>query len=73
MSWEKEITCDLPSILLLFHNKFNKFDNTGAGTLDSFYHMALKLLLNRALTENDFAIYMQHYYKSHYNKCYQNL
>ena len=34
----------LPHILSLFRNKFNKFDNTGAGMSDSFYHMTLKLL-----------------------------
>ena len=27
-------------------NKFNKFNNTGAGMLDSIYHMTLKLLKN---------------------------
>ena len=34
----------LPSILSLFRNKFNKFNNTGARMLDSIYHMTLKLL-----------------------------
>ena len=29
----------LPSILSLFRNEFNKFDNTGARMLDSIYHM----------------------------------
>ena len=29
----------LPSILLLFCNKFNKFNNTVARMLDSIYHM----------------------------------
>ena len=33
----------LPSILLLFCNKFNQFNNTGALMLDSIYHMTLKL------------------------------
>ena len=33
----------LQSILSLFHNEFDKFNNTGAQMLDSFYHMALKL------------------------------
>ena len=28
----------LPSILLLFRNKFIKFNNTGARMLDSIYH-----------------------------------
>ena len=34
----------LPSILSLFRNEFNKFNNTGAQMLDSFYRMALTLL-----------------------------
>ena len=29
----------LPSILSLFCNEFNKFNNTRAGMLDSIYHM----------------------------------
>ena len=33
----------LPSILSLFRNGFNKFNNTGAQTLDSIYHMTLQL------------------------------
>ena len=37
---------DLASILSLFHNEFNKFDNKGALMIDSIYHMALKLLKN---------------------------
>ena len=32
----------LPSILSLFRNEFNKFNNTGARMLDSIYHMTLK-------------------------------
>ena len=36
----------LPSILSLFHNKFNKFNNTRARMLDSIYHMTLRLLWN---------------------------
>ena len=34
----------LPSILSLFRNEFNKFNNTGARMLDSIYHMTLRLL-----------------------------
>ena len=30
--------------LSLFHKEFDKFNNTGAGILDSIYHMTLKLL-----------------------------
>ena len=36
----------LPSILSLFRNKFNKFNNTGARMLDSIYQMKLKILRN---------------------------
>ena len=32
----------LPSILSLFRNKFNIFNNTRARMLDSIYHMTLK-------------------------------
>ena len=32
----------LSSILFLFRNELNKFNNTGAQILDSFYHMTLK-------------------------------
>ena len=35
----------LQSILSLFDNKFNKFNNTGARMLDSIYHMTSKLFL----------------------------
>ena len=34
----------LPSILSLFHNEFNKFNNTRALMLDSIYHIPLRLL-----------------------------
>ena len=36
----------LPSILSLFRNEFNKFNNTRARMLDYIYHMALILLWN---------------------------
>ena len=35
----------LPSILSLFLNEFNKFNNTGAQMLDSIYFITLKLFL----------------------------
>ena len=35
---------DLPSILSLFRNEFNKFNNIRARMLDSIYHMALRSL-----------------------------
>ena len=34
----------LPSILSLFRNEFNKFNNRIARMLDSIYHMTLRLL-----------------------------
>ena len=34
----------LPIILSLFRNKFNKFNSTRAGMLDSIYHITLRLL-----------------------------
>ena len=34
----------LPSILSLFHNELNKFNNTRARMLDSIYQMTLRLL-----------------------------
>ena len=33
----------LPSILSLFRKDFNKFNNTGARMLDSYYHMTSKV------------------------------
>ena len=36
----------LSSILTLFRNELNKFSHTGAGILDSFYHMTITLLKN---------------------------
>ena len=35
----------LSSILSLFRNEFDKFNNTRAGMLDSIYHMMLKFIL----------------------------
>ena len=34
----------LRSILSLFHNEFNKFNNTRVRMLDSIYHITLRLL-----------------------------
>ena len=34
----------LPSILLLFHNEFNKLNNTASPMLDSIYHITLNNL-----------------------------
>ena len=49
----KKIRCEvLPSILSVFPKEFNKFNNTGARTQDSIYHMSLKS--NFALKRCDF-------------------
>ena len=42
--WKSHKIRGLPSILSLFRNKFNKFNNTGARMLDSIYHITLKNL-----------------------------
>ena len=34
----------LPSVLSLFRNELNKFNKTGAGMLDSIYHMPVESL-----------------------------
>ena len=34
----------LSSILSLFRNEFNKYNNTGARMLNSFYHIPFKIL-----------------------------
>ena len=40
----------LSSILSLFRNEFNKFNNTGALMLESIYHMTLRILCNHIST-----------------------
>ena len=37
--WKRDKMRGKPSILSLFRNEFNKFNNTGAGMLDSTYYM----------------------------------
>ena len=41
---KRDKLCGLPSILSLYRNEFNQFNNTGARILDSIYHLTLKLL-----------------------------
>ena len=41
---KRDIMRGLPSILYIFPTEFNKFNNTRARMLDSFYHMTLRLL-----------------------------
>ena len=45
--WKSDKMRGLPSILLLFSNEFNKFNNTVARMLDSIYHNTLELIKNR--------------------------
>ena len=53
----------LPSILSLFHNEFNEFNNTRSRMLDSIYHMTLRLLWN--LISGVKTLYTQRYYGRH--------
>ena len=58
----------LPIILSLFHNKFNKFNNTGARMLDSIYQMTLKLIKNQFFWRENFKILRS--FRQHYNECH---
>ena len=62
---ERDKMRDLLSILSLFRNKLNKYNNTGAQMLDSIYHMTFKLLKNHIFGVKvcqDFAIFYGHHY-----------
>ena len=57
----------LPSILSLFRNEFNKFNNTRARMLDSIYHMTLRILRNlisRVKSYNFVILYAMLYWTS---------
>ena len=56
----------LPSILSLFRNEFNKFNNTGARMLDSIYHM-INTLKSHFWCKNDiiFSLCTQCCYERH--------
>ena len=58
----------LSSILSLFRNEFNKFNNTGAQMLDSIYHVTLNLRKHRSCSENIKIVpsFMQRYNGRHY-------
>ena len=58
----------LPSILSLFRNEFNKFNNTRARMLDSIYHMTLKLIENRIFWRENVKILP--YFMQRYNGCH---
>ena len=48
----------LPSMLLLFRNMFNKFNNTGARILDFIYYMTLQIHKNHIFCMN---VIVSHY------------
>ena len=56
----------LPSILSLFRNEFNKFNNTGSRMLDSIYHMT-NTLKSHFWRKNViiFSLCTQHCYERH--------
>ena len=63
----------LPSILSLFRNEFNKFNNTRARMLDSIYHMTLILLRNliSGVKRYNFVImYAAFLWTSYVQRCY---
>ena len=41
---------------IFFSNKFNKFNNTGAGMLESLYHMTM--MTSKLLKNSNFATFM---------------
>ena len=55
----------LPSILSLFRNEFNKFNNTRARMLDSIYHMTLRLLCRNVIILSLCTQYTQRCYGRH--------
>ena len=55
----------LPSILSLFRNEFNKFNNTGARMLDSIYHMTNTLKSHFWRKHIILSICKQHCYGRH--------
>ena len=42
--WKRDKVWGLQSILFLFRNKFNKFNDMGARMLDSIYNITFRLL-----------------------------
>ena len=56
----------LPSILFLFCNEFNKFNDTRARMFDSMYHMTLRLLWNLiSAAKTLYFVIVQRYYGRH--------
>ena len=67
--WKSDKRQDLPSILLLFGNKFNKFNKTGAWMLNSIYHVISKLIKNHifGVKTSRFLTYFTQGYNGHHN------
>ena len=58
----------VPSILSLFRNEFNKFNNIRARMLDSIYHNDIKITLKSHFCRKTFimlSLYRQRCYKCH--------
>ena len=58
----------LPSILSLFRNKFNKFNDTRARMLDSIYHNDIKFTLKSHICRKNviiLSLYTQRCYRRH--------
>ena len=65
---ERDKMRDLQSILSLFRNEFNKFNDTRAQMLDSIYYMTLRLLLDLISAVKNIMIlslYNQRCYRHH--------
>ena len=75
---EEKKRCEgLPSILSVFPNEFNKFNNSGARVQDSIYHMALNHIFFEIFAgkRQDFAIskrdvHIDFIADNHYNATY---
>ena len=61
----------LPSILSVFPNKFNKFNNTGAWMLHSIYQITIKLVKTHFLTwkHHDYVIFFARSCLGRYQPC----
>ena len=66
--WKRDKMRGLPSILSLFRNEFDKFNNTGARTLDSVYHMTFNYLKIAFWRENVKSLpsFARRYNRRHY-------
>ena len=63
----------LPSIISVFRNKFNQFNNTGVLMLDSIYHMTLILLKNHIFGVKNIKIFPYKLYTMYNGRHYLTL